>query len=72
MVAFTEVIRWMFSQLTALREGSAEYQTGDVEVGDGVAEDNHHDLSSTLGDLVKTFHPTSPTSRGDGAIESNG
>ena len=47
MVAFTVVIRWMFSQLTAPREGSAEYQTGDVKVGDGVAKDDRHDLSFT-------------------------
>ena len=38
------VIWWVFSQLTP-RVGSGEYQTGDVEFGNRVAEDDRHDLS---------------------------
>ena len=48
MITFTVVIRWVLWQLTPPREGSAECQTGEVEFGDCVAEDDHgHDLSFT-------------------------
>ena len=37
-----------------------------------VTEDDRHDLSFTREELVETFHPTFPTSRGDSAMELNG